>query len=272
MAERLLLVGFGNMGQALVNGWLAHGRDARTISIVDPHPDAREAAAALDIAATSGWPESVRDHDAGPEVVLLAVKPARVDDVLHDYRALGERSLFLSVAAGKTIAGIAAVLGPEAAIVRAMPNTPAAIGRGVTVLCANDHVTADQRRVCTALMEAIGSVEWLDDERLMDVVTAVSGSGPAYALLLIECLTEAGRELGLDPEVAARLAVRTVAGTGLYAEQSDADAAELRRQVTSPGGTTEAALEQLMSDGQLADLMGRAVRAAAKRSRELSSE
>ena len=272
MAERLLLVGFGNMGQALVRGWLAHGRDAGTISIVDPHPDAREAAAALDIVASAGWPESVRDHDAGPEVVLLAVKPARFDNVLQHYRALGEHSLFLSVAAGKTIAGIAAVLGPEAAIVRAMPNTPAAIGCGVTALCANDHVTPDQRAECTNLMEAIGSVEWLDDERLMDVVTAVSGSGPAYVLLLIECLTEAGCELGLDPEVAARLAVRTVAGTGLYAEQSDTVAAELRQQVTSPGGTTEAALELLMSEGQLAELMGRAVRAAAKRSRELSSE
>ena len=272
MAERLVLVGFGNMGQALVRGWLAHGRDAGTISIVDPHPDAREAAAALDIVASAGWPESVRDHDAGPEVVLLAVKPAQVDNALQDYRALGERSLFLSVAAGKTIAGIAAVLGPEAAIVRAMPNTPAAIGRGVTALCANDHVTADQRAVCTNLMEAIGSVEWLHDERLMDVVTAVSGSGPAYVLLLIECLTEAGCELGLDPEVAARLAVRTVAGTGLYAEQSDTVAAELRQQVTSPGGTTEAALEELMADGQLTELMGRAVRAAVKRGRELASE
>ncbi len=272
MAERLLLVGFGNMGRALVSGWLAHGREAGAISVVDPNPDAREAAAALDIAASAGWPASVRDRDASPEVVLLAVKPARLDDVLQDYRALGERSLFLSVAAGKTIAKIAEVLGPEAAIVRAMPNTPAAIGRGVTALCANDRVTADQRAVCAALMEAIGSVEWLDDERLMDVVTAVSGSGPAYVLLLIECLAEAARELGLDPELAERFAVGTVAGTGLYAEQSDSGAAELRQQVTSPGGTTEAALEVLMSDGQLAELMSLAVRAAAKRSGELSSE
>ncbi len=271
MAERLLLVGFGNMGQALVKGWLAHGREAVTISVVDPSPDAREAAAALGITASARWPASLGDRDADPEVVLLAVKPAQVDDVLQDYRALGERSLFVSVAAGKTIARIAAVLGPEAAIVRAMPNTPAAIGRGVTALCANDHVTAEQRSVSTALMEAIGSVEWLGDERLMDVVTAVSGSGPAYALLLIECLAEAACELGLDAEVAARLAVRTVAGTGVYAEQSDADAAKLRRQVTSPGGTTAAALEVLMSEGQLAELMGRAVRAAARRSRELSS-
>ncbi len=272
MAERLLLVGFGNMGQALVKGWLAHGRRADAIGVVDPSPDARESAAALGITASAGWPASVRDRDADPDVVLLAVKPAQVDDVLQDYRALGERSLFVSVAAGKTIERIAAVIGPEAAIVRAMPNTPAAIGRGVTALCANDHVTAEQRSVSTELMEAVGSVEWLGDERLMDVVTAVSGSGPAYALLLIECLAEAACELGLDAEVAARLAVRTVAGTGVYAEQSDADAAKLRRQVTSPGGTTAAALEVLMSEGQLAELMGRAVRAAARRSRELSSE
>ena len=270
MAERLLLVGFGNMGQALVNGWLGHGREARTIAVVDPRPEALAAAAALGIAASADWPAAGREQSA--DVVVLAVKPAQLEDVLQHYRILSGRSLFLSIAAGKTIAGLAAVLGPEAAIVRAMPNTPAAIGRGVTALCSNDHVTADRRALCTTLMSAIGSVEWLDDERSMDAVTAVSGSGPAYVLLLIECLIDAGQQLGLDQALAARLAVGTVAGTGLYAEQSDADAAELRHAVTSPGGTTEAALDVLMSEGQLAELMGRAVRAAAKRSGELSSE
>ena len=272
MAERLLLVGFGNMGQALVKGWLAHGRDAGTISVVDPHPGAFAAAAALGIPASAEWPADASERAGDPDVVVLAVKPAQMDDVVRRYRALAARSLFVSVAAGKTIPRLAANLDTDAAIVRAMPNTPAAIGQGVTVLCANDHVSKDQRTLCTTLMAAIGSVEWLEDERLMDVVTAVSGSGPAYALLLIECLAEAGCELGLDADVAARLAVRTVAGTGLYAEQSDADAAKLRRQVTSPGGTTATALEVLMSEGQLAELIGRAVRAAARRSRELSLE
>lgn len=272
MAERLLVVGFGNMGQALVNGWLAHGREARTISVVDPQPEACAAATTLGIVASSEWPADANERADVPDVVVLAVKPPLVEDALQHYQELAAGTAFLSVAAGKTIARLAAVLGPEAAIVRAMPNTPAAIGHGVTALCANDRVSPEQRALCTALMAAVGSVEWLDDERLMDVVTALSGSGPAYVLLLIECLAEAGRELGLEPEVAARLAVSTVAGTGLYAEQSDADTAELRRQVTSPGGTTAAALEVLMSDGQLSELMGRAVRAAVKRSRELSSE
>jgi pyrroline-5-carboxylate reductase len=265
----VLLIGFGNMGQALVRGWLAHGRDAATIRVVDTAPPARAAAAALGIAAS----ERVGPQGSGgaPDVVVVAVKPNQLASALTELAPFARSSVFLSIAAGKTVAQLEAGLSAGAAVVRAMPNTPAAIGQGITALVANPVVTPAQRALCEELLAAVGATAWLDDEADMDAVTAVSGSGPAYVFLLIECLERAGVEAGLEPELARRLALATVAGAGAYATASAESAAELRRRVTSPGGTTQAALEVLGADRGLADLISRAVRAAAKRSRELSA-
>jgi pyrroline-5-carboxylate reductase len=180
-------------------------------------------------------------------------------------------AVFLSIAAGKTIAQLVAGLGEDAAVVRAMPNTPAAIGQGMTALVANAVVTANQRALCGELLAAVGAVVWLTEERHMDAVTAVSGSGPAYVFLLVECLEQAGIDLGLDAPLARQLAVATVAGAGAYAALAAVEPAELRRRVTSPNGTTQAALSVLMAEPGLRELLHRAVRAAAERSRELSA-
>lgn len=269
VSKRTLLIGFGNMGRALVSGWMAQGRPKASIEVVDAD------AAALAAAERMGLPvrASVRESTEPPEVVVLAVKPGQLDEAARPCAVwAGTRCVFLSIAAGKTIARLRAALGPEAAVVRAMPNTPAAIGRGMTGLCAGAGVDDAQKTLCGELMAAVGDVEWIADETLMDAVTAVSGSGPAYVFLLIECLTAAGVAAGLDEEVAARLARATVAGSGAYAVQSGLGAAELRRRVTSPNGTTAAALDVLMDERGLAPLVAEAVAAAAKRSRQLSDE
>ena len=178
---------------------------------------------------------------------------------------------FLSIAAGTTIATFEAVLGAEAAVIRVMPNTPAAVGRGISVLCANARCSDRQRQVAGELLAAVGEVAWIEDEGLMDAVTAVSGSGPAYVFLLIECLAEAGVEAGLAPDLAEQLARATVAGAGELARLSEQPAAQLRRNVTSPGGTTQAALEVLMAADGLQGLLTRAVAAAKRRGRELGA-
>lgn len=268
MDERILLVGFGNMGQALVRGWLERGLAPAKLHIVDPAAAARAAAAQLGV--TSSEVPTADAVGGTPDVVVIAVKPALVEDAVRAARSLAGSPLYLSIAAGKPIAAIAAALGEPASIVRAMPNTPAAIGRGMTVLTASSQVEARQRAAADQLMRAVGETAWVDDERLMDAVTAVSGSGPAYVFLLIECLTRAGTHVGLEPALARQLATATVAGAGAYASESGEDPAELRRKVTSPGGTTEAALRALMSDDGLGRLLERAVSAAADRSRELS--
>jgi len=195
-----------------------------------------------------------------------------MDEVLPPYRRFARpETVFLSIAAGKTISGLARHLGDAAAIVRCMPNTPAAIGRAITVACANAHVTEHQRALCDALLAAIGESAWVAEEGLLDAVTAVSGSGPAYVFLLIEALAEAGCKMGLSPELALRLARSTVAGSGELAVRSSDPPSRLRENVTSPGGTTRAALDVLMSSDGLSALMQRAVAAATARSRELAS-
>lgn len=267
---QVLLVGFGNMGQALVRGWLARGRSAATLRIVDSAPAAQAAARDLGVVASARVADAARGFRA--EVIVLAVKPSQLGAVLGECRASAAAgSVFLSIAAGKTIGQLVAGLGVEAAVVRAMPNTPAAIGEGMTALVANAAVTAAQRAQCGELLAAVGAIAWLAEERHMDAVTAVSGSGPAYVFLLVECLEQAGVELGLDAALARQLALATVAGAGAYAAIADADPAELRRRVTSPNGTTQAALDVLMAEPGLRELLVRAVRAAAERSRELSA-
>jgi pyrroline-5-carboxylate reductase len=264
--ERIVLIGFGNMGQALVRGWLAKGRAAGSIEVVEAAAPARAVAEQLGVSVAAGV-GAVRAAD----VVVLAVKPNQLGGVLEQCSTLARAgAVFLSIAAGKTIDDIGRSLGARAAVVRAMPNTPAAIGRGIAALVANANANGRQRQLCGELLSAVGSVAWLDDERHMDAVTAISGSGPAYVFLLIECMEQAAVELGLDAALAAQLALATVAGAGAYAAEAQEPPAELRRRVTSPNGTTQAALEVLMAEPGMRELLVRATGAAARRSRELA--
>ncbi len=266
----LLLVGAGKMGGALLTGWLDEGLNPGAVFIQDPAPSGEVAALVKD--KNIHLNADVDALPGLPAVMVLAVKPQVLDAVLPALKTLiGDGTVILSIAAGQTLAGMERHLGAEAAIVRSMPNTPAAIGRGITVACANAHVSKAQKEHCDALLRAAGSVAWTQDEAALDPVTAVSGSGPAYVFLLAECLEEAGIEAGLDPELARRLACETLSGAGELLRRSDLPAAELRKNVTSPGGTTAAALEILMGKDGLQQLMTRAVKAATKRSRELSS-
>jgi pyrroline-5-carboxylate reductase len=265
----LLLVGAGNMGGALLAGWLGRELDPNGVFVQDPSPSAAAAAMISERNIATGAPPSL---PAPPCAVVLAVKPQALDAVLPPLASvIGAASVVMSVAAGRTLASIGAHLPGRSAIVRAMPNTPAAIGRGISVACANPETNDAQKSVCTALLEAVGAVAWVEDEAQLDAVTAVSGSGPAYVFLLAECLAEAGVEQGLDPDLAVKLAVETVAGAGELLRQSGRSAAALREAVTSPQGTTAAALSVLMGEEGLNTLISRAVAAAAKRAKELSS-
>lgn len=266
----MVLVGCGKMGAALLNGWLEHGVPADSIRIVEPDPANAAIAAGCGVAVVDD-PDAL-DADPLPDVIVLAVKPQRLDALLSAYQRFVSRgSAVLSIAAGKTIGGLNHGLGGAAAVVRAMPNTPASIGRGITVACANERASPEQRAVCDALLACVGSVLWIEDEHFMDAVTAVSGSGPAYVFYLVECLAEAGVAAGLTPALAMQLARSTVTGAGELLTRSTEPADELRRRVTSPGGTTAAALSVLMADaGGLQPLMTEAVRRAAVRARELA--
>ncbi len=268
--DRLLLVGCGKMGGALLRGWLERGLDPGKVTVVEPGAEARNEVGALGLAAVAGLDEV---HDGlQPAFVVFAVKPQMMDAVLPDCRRFAAPGVaFLSIAAGTTIATFESALGGESAVIRVMPNTPAAVGRGMSVLCANAGVSKSQKSIAGGLMAAVGEIAWIDDEAQMDAVTGVSGSGPAYVFLLIETMAEAGVEAGLPRDLATQLARVTVAGAGELARQSGEPADQLRRNVTSPGGTTAAALEVLMADGGLPDLMKRAVAAAAKRGRELGA-
>lgn len=264
----LVLAGCGKMGGAMLAGWLARGLDPAMVFVQDPGPPP-DIAAFLDshrIKAVPGLGGLARP----PAVIVVAVKPQAMDQVFPALaRRAGAETLVISIAAGKALASFEQHLGAGAAVVRAMPNTPAAVGRGITVCCPNAHVTAAQRALCVDLLGAVGEVGWIADETLMDAVTAVSGSGPAYVFLMAEALEAAAIAEGLEPVLARQLARATVAGSGELMRQSTLDAAELRRNVTSPGGTTAAALSVLMAENGLVRLMGRAVDAAARRGREL---
>lgn len=256
--DTVLLVGCGKMGGAMRAGWLEAGR---SVAVVEPGPSAPEGA----VAGPDALPADLR-----PAAVVLAVKPQEAARVLPAYARFAASAVFLSIMAGRTIAGMRALLGESAAVVRAMPNTPAAVRQGITVACPGPGVSQAQRALCTDLLAAIGEVAWVADEALMDPVTAVSGSGPAYVFLLAEAMEAAGIAAGLPAELARRLARRTVAGSGALIAASAQDAAELRRNVTSPGGTTAAALAVLMAEDGLASLLRRAVAEASRRSRELA--
>lgn len=265
----LLLVGAGKMGGAMLSGWLAQGLDRSKVVVVDPAPPP-EVKAMLDaqgIRHETGTPLL----DAPPAVMLMAVKPQVMDAVLAPLAGLAAPStLLVSIAAGRTIASFEKHLKSGTPVIRTMPNTPAAIGRGITVCVANRHVGPRERSLCEALLAAVGEVGWVEDEALIDAVTAVSGSGPAYVFLLVETMAAAGVKAGLEPELSMRLARATVSGSGELLRQSDLPAATLRQNVTSPGGTTAAALGILMAQDGLEALMTRAIDAAAKRGRELA--
>jgi pyrroline-5-carboxylate reductase len=261
----IVLAGAGKMGGAMLTGWLAQGLDARRVVVIEPHP-------ASEISALTA--EGIRLNPPPKEIgaaatLVVALKPQTFREAGAMLKSFaGSSTLIVSIMAGVTLASIEAVCGGS--VVRAMPNTPAAIGRGITVAVAAKNVSAAQRAVADALLRATGSVEWVDDEKLMDAVTAVSGSGPAYIFLLAEELARAGVEAGLPQELATKLARETVAGSGELLHRSELSSATLRQNVTSPGGTTAAALEVLMGPDGMQSLLTRAVAAATRRSRELA--
>ena len=261
----IVLAGAGKMGGAMLAGWLARGLDPRSVCVIEPHPSGE-----ITALAAKGIRLNPSAKDVGGVATLVvALKPQTFGEAGTNLKPFaGASTLVVSIMAGTPIASISKTCGGS--VVRAMPNTPAAIGRGITVAVAADNVSAAQRAVADSLLRATGSVEWIDDEKLMDAVTAVSGSGPAYVFLLAEELARAGVEAGLPPELATKLARETVAGSGELLHRSELASATLRQNVTSPGGTTAAALEVLMGKDGLQSLLTRAVLAATRRSRELA--
>ncbi|MGJ4916586.1 pyrroline-5-carboxylate reductase [Bradyrhizobium sp. HKCCYLRH2060] len=259
----IVLAGAGKMGGAMLAGWLAGGLDPKRVVIIEPMPSA-------EITALVAKGVRLNPTTAAPaEVVIVAVKPQMFPDAGPALKPwVGDATLVLSIMAGITIAGLQQTIG--GAVVRAMPNTPAAIGRGITVAVPAGNVSAAQRLLTDALLRATGAVEWVDEEALMDAVTAVSGSGPAYVFLLAEELARAGVAAGLPEPLATTLARHTVSGAGELLRQSDLPSATLRQNVTSPGGTTAAALSVLMAADGFQPLLTKAVAAATARSKELA--
>lgn len=257
------------MGTALLGGMIARGLPREQILIQDPSltPDAAAFLASHGLAAS----DEIESCSAPPSAILVAVKPQVMDAVFPKLaRLAGPETVVISIAAGRDLKSFEAHLPAGRAVVRAMPNTPAAIGRGMTVCVANSAATPAQRALTDSILSTVGDVAWLDDETLMDAVTAVSGSGPAYVFLLAEAMAKAGVAAGLDAKLAERLANATVAGSGDLLRQAGLPAATLRQNVTSPGGTTAAALSVLMAEHGMTDLMNKAVAAAVLRGKELS--
>lgn len=261
----LLLVGCGKMGGAMLEGWLARGLKATDVVVAEPVDALRPRTAGLRAVA------STSDVAKMPEIVVLAVKPQSMDGVLPDLKRFAdEGAVFLSIAAGKTLKYFASHLGTTAKVVRSMPNTPAAVRQGITVATAAPGVSEGEKSRCHQLLEAVGQVVWVDDEALMDPVTALSGSGPAYVFLLVEAMAAAGAKLGLTPDMAMQLARATVAGSGELLKLSSEPASQLRVNVTSPGGTTAEALKVLMAADGIQPVFDKALAAASRRSKELA--
>ena len=262
----LVLVGAGKMGSAMLDGWLGRGLDPKKITVIEPQP-----VKAVKALARRGVKLNPKNKIGAASAIVIAVKPQSAPEALPQLaRYIDKATLVLSIMAGRTVGFLEKLLPAGTAIVRAMPNTPAAIGRGISVAVANAKISKRQRKQASDLLAAIGKVEWVPDEALMDAVTALSGSGPAYIFLLAECMTRAGVAAGLPPELATRLARETVAGSAELLHRSDLDAATLRQNVTSPGGTTAAALEVLMGPGGFDQLLTQAIAAATRRSRDLA--
>ena len=268
----LLLLGCGRMGGALLAGWLEQGLAPDAMRIIDPVVE--PVRARFPSVPPENFCDSVQalPADVSPSAAVLAVKPQMMDQALDSLKDHGTGAdLVISIAAGKSLSYFEDRLGEDCPLVRAMPNTPAAIGRGITAAVANGAVTKRGRELSAALLSAVGAFAWVDDEALMDAVTAVSGSGPAYVFYLAECLADAGEASGLPADLARTLAIHTVSGAGALLDQSGEDPAVLRANVTSPGGTTAAALAVLKRDIGLKRLMVDAVAAAVRRGRELNS-
>ncbi len=262
--QPLLLLGCGNMGLALAKGWLANGLSPKQLVIVEPQPS--DSARGLGAAIHHEPPAGIN-----PRAIVLAVKPQAMEAALPCIAPLVQaETLLLSIAAGTSLGQLARGVGGKAQIVRAMPNTPAAIGAGISAAYAAPDTDAGNRGLAQTLLSAVGKVVWLDTEDQMAAVTALSGSGPGYIFYLVECLTRAGEMLGLKPDVAQMLALETIAGSAKLALQTGEEPATLRRQVTSPNGTTEAGLDVLMSENGLGKLIHHTLDAAAKRARELA--
>jgi pyrroline-5-carboxylate reductase len=264
----LVLAGCGKMGGAMLEGWLKGGADPKKIVALDPKPPQEVAAL---IAQNKIRLNPTISSISAAEALIIAVKPQMMMDVLPELAPLQtSKPLILSIAAGKTIASFEAIFGADAAVVRCMPNTPAAIGRGITAMVGNKNVSRAQMDLATALLSSTGEVVAVEREDMIDWVTAVSGSGPAYVFYLTETLAAAGEKLGMSKDLAMKLARATVSGSGELMRQSGIDAATLRQNVTSPNGTTYAALQVLMAENGLQPLMDKAVAAAAKRAKELA--
>jgi pyrroline-5-carboxylate reductase len=268
MTVRVLLVGCGNMGYAMLSGWLSSGKLAPSETlVVEPNEDLRHRAARLgSIVAASN---AELPADLSPEIIVIAVKPQVIREVVAGYKRFAGKATFLSIAAGTGIVTFTEILGAGTAVMRCMPNTPAAIGKGMMVVFSNADVAEKTKVFVGDLLSASGEVATINDEGLMDAVTAVSGSGPAYIFHFIECLTAAAEKAGLPAETAKLLAMQTVYGAASLAAASREDPAVLRKQVTSPNGTTAAALGVLMGDDRLKKLLADAVEAARARSVEL---
>lgn len=263
----ILLIGAGNMGGAMLAGWLKNGIAGTDITVVDPGPSEKMQTIIAD--AGSRWTAEV-PSGLQPSILFLAVKPQMMEAVLPGLKeCVASDTIVVSVAAGTTLSTLERHLGP-AGMVRAMPNTPAMVGRGITGAYANARVNEAQRGQVHDLLKVSGPVEWVSSEAEIDSVTAVSGSGPAYVFYLVECMAEAGRKAGLQADLAMRLARETVAGAGELLHQSPDDASRLRQNVTSPGGTTAAALSVLMAEDGMQPLFDKAIEAARKRAEELS--
>ncbi len=267
VSDSIVLVGAGKMGGAMLEGWLKLGLDGARIVVLEPQPAPEMGALVARGVRLNPGAGTIGTAAA----VVLAVKPQVAPEVTPTLAPfVGASTVVVSIMAGRTLGFLEKALPRQTAVVRAMPNTPAAIGRGITVAVPNARVSANQRALVHDLLSATGAIEWIEEESLMDAVTALSGSGPAYVFLLAEAMARAGAAAGLPSELAARLARATVAGSGELLHRSPLDPATLRQNVTSPGGTTAAALDVLMAKDGLEPLVAKAIAAAARRSRELA--
>ena len=266
---KILLVGCGKMGSALLGGWIEQNMEGSNICVIEPKKNNLSAFLKHEITIFNTLSDLPKHYK--PDFVVFAVKPQLMNEIVPDYRCFSENVVFISIAAGKSIAYFESHLSKQNAIIRAMPNTPAAIGRGITVACGNSSVKKQTQEICLALLAAVGKVRWLDDEKLIDAVTAISGSGPAYVFLLAEAMVQAGRDAGLNQDMATELAISTVAGSGELLQRSSEKISVLRENVTSPGGTTEAALSVLMGVNGMQKLIGKAVNKAILRSKALDN-
>ncbi len=261
----ILLVGCGKMGGALLKGWLQYGIEAGQVTVMDPHPGQWVSDLVEDGLTLNQLPT------AAPTIIVVATKPQIMDSAVPQLRSYGPGTLILSIAAGTPIATFQTMLATGAPIIRAMPNTPASIGAGITALIGSASVTANQRAMAEQLMAAVGATVWLQEEDQMHAVTGLSGSGPAYVFALAEAMISAGENLGLGPELSRQLVISTIAGAGRLMQETGRSPSVLREEVTSPNGTTAAGLDRMMaSDNTITDLMLDVVSSASDRSRAMS--